>query len=52
MASFWSDASPVTKLVIVIGILAFAYLGVAFAVNLPPFAAAPETVQTRGIPPQ
>jgi hypothetical protein len=46
--SFWSDASPFTKGVIVVGALGFLYLGVAYFANLVPFSHVEET-QTRGI---
>jgi hypothetical protein len=52
MASFWSDASPVTKAVIVIGGLGFIYLGVAFFAKLPPFMQDEPVQQTRGLPAQ
>jgi len=48
MSSFWSDASPITKGVIVVGALGFLYLGIAFFVGLPPFMNT-EIAPTRGL---
>jgi hypothetical protein len=50
MSSFWSDASPVTKGVIVVGALGFLYLGIAFFAGFPPFMNV-EVTQTRGVTP-
>lgn len=48
--SFWSDASPITKIVIVVGALGFLYLGVAYFANLVPFKDVPHESQ-RGLHP-
>lgn len=48
--SFWSDASPLVKGAIVVGAVFLVYFGVAWAVDLPPFAAgAGEVTQQRGL---
>jgi len=46
--SFWSDASPITKITIVVGALGFLYLGVAFFAHLVPFNSVPQVSQ-RGL---
>lgn len=46
--SFWTDASPLVKAAIVLGVAGLLYLGLAAAAGLPPYAG-PETVQQRGI---
>ena len=48
MSSFWSDASPITKGVIVVGALGFLYLGIAFFAGFPPFMNT-EVAPTRGL---
>ena len=51
--SFWSDASPVVKGAIVVGILGLLYLGASFITKaFPPFGPKEETQQTRGLPGQ
>lgn len=48
--SFWSDASPITKGLIVVGGLGILYLGIAFFTkSLPPFNNAYDTQTTRGM---
>ncbi|MCC7538684.1 MAG: hypothetical protein IT379_20835 [Deltaproteobacteria bacterium] len=47
--SFWSDASPITKGLIVVGVLGILYFGVAYFAKLPPFSNTYEQVQQRGI---
>ncbi len=51
MSSFWSDASPITKGVIVIGALGLIYLGVAKLAGFPPFLNT-EVAPVRGLTPQ
>ena len=46
---FWQDASPVVKGAIVVGGLLIVYFLVAYIAGLPPYGAAVETQQTRGI---
>lgn len=48
MSSFWSDATPLTKGVIIVGALGFLYLGIAYFAGLPPFLNI-EVAQTRGL---
>lgn len=52
--SFWSDASPVVKGVIVFGAVAALYLGIACIGGLPPFGGASDdqTTTQRGVAPQ
>lgn len=50
MSSFWSDATPITKGVIIVGGLFALYLAIAFFANLPPFMHV-EQIQTRGLTP-
>lgn len=49
--SFWSDASPVVKGVIVVGAVGLFYLGIAKVAGFAPFtkAAGGEVSQTRGV---
>lgn len=49
--SFWSDASPIVKGAIVVGVLGLLYFGIAFVAGLPPFIDT-ETTQVRGLQPQ
>lgn len=35
--SFWEDSSPVVKGAIIVGVIAFLYLGIAFFTGMPPF---------------
>ena len=51
MSSFWSDASPITKGMIVVGVLGLVYFAVAYFVHLPPFSNTYDVTQTRGITP-
>lgn len=50
--SFWEDASPAVKGVVVIGGLLIAYLGVARLVGFFPYGSQPEVQQTREIQPR
>lgn len=34
---FWEDSSPIVKIALIVGVLGLIYMGVAFAVGLPPF---------------
>lgn len=36
---FWEDSSPIVKGALVVGVLGLLYMGIAFAVGLPPFPA-------------
>ncbi len=47
--SFWSDASPIVKGAIAIGVVAALYFVVAFAAKWPPFIKTEVTVQQRGL---
>jgi len=49
--SFWSDASPVVKGTIGVGGVLLVYLGIAYFVNIFPFAGVPagEVTQERGL---
>lgn len=48
--SFWSDASPVTKGIIVVGVLGILYFAIGFFTKkLPPFNNTYEVTQTRGL---
>jgi len=46
--SFWSDASPIVKGAIVIGVLGLLYFGAAFVAKWPPFYEVEQT-QQRGL---
>ncbi len=54
--SFWSEAAPVSKGLIMFGLLGLLYLGIARVASLPPFGVSmPDDLtqsQTRGIEPQ
>ena len=56
LMSFWSEASPISKGLIVFGVLGLIYLGVAKMVGLPPWVSAPEgydgASSQRGIEPR
>lgn len=36
---FWEDSSPIVKVALIVGVLAVVYVGIAFAMGLPPFPA-------------
>lgn len=53
--SFWSEATPLSKGLIIFGVLGLLYMGIAYIVKIPPFIGMPDgmtEVQTRGITPQ
>lgn len=55
--SFWSEASPISKGLIIFGVLGLLYLGVARMVGLPPWVSAPDGYESgtsgqRGIDPR
>ena len=47
--SFWSDASPIVKIAIVIGAVGFLYLGIAKVAHWAPFPADEPAAQARGL---
>jgi hypothetical protein len=49
--SFWSEASPLVKGVVVLGSVALLYLGIAYVANMAPFAVPEATTQQRGLRP-
>ena len=49
--SFWSDASPIVKGAIIIGVIGLVYLGIAKVAGIVPFVEEEPVAQERGLPP-
>lgn len=50
--SFWSDASPIVKGAIILGVIGLVYLGIAKVAGIIPFVEEEPTQQQRGLQPQ